>query len=330
MQTGGFYFILVLMTKTVIVIPVFDDWECLKKQIGNLDSVMNGRSCELSIVAVNDGSSFACPLKKVDFKTLSVIKSIEVVNLVRNVGHQRAITLGLACVQHHKPCDFVIVMDSDGEDRAEDVPRLLEESQRSPDHIIFARRAKRSEGPVFRIFYHLYRILFRLLTATPIAFGNFCAIPYPVLKRLGYVSELWNHFASGVIRSRIPIVSIPTERGKRFSGRSKMDFTSLIILGLSAIAVSLDRVAVRLILASIGLILFSIAAIAAVVAIRFLTDLAIPGWATYAVIGFAIILVQGLAMSVSVGFLVLSYRTQKHFVPYYDYQQFVLDLTTVL
>lgn len=313
-----------------IIMPVFDDWECLAKQIARVDDVMKGGDYDIRILAVNDCSSLACPFTREQFAAMGAVRHVDILNLVRNVGHQRAITLGLAFAQHHLTCDYVVVMDGDGEDRAEDLPALLEEARRYSDRIVFAQRAKRSEGMTFRIFYRVYRLLFRLLTGTPISYGNFCVIPFSLVKRIVYVSELWNHFASGIIRSGVPVVTIPTRRGTRFSGRPKMNFTSLVILGLSAISVSLDRAAVRLILASAVMIVTAGIAIAGVVAVRLLTDLAIPGWATYVALSLFVILVQGFTISVFLIFLVLNYRTQKHFVPYYDYSQFVLDSITVL
>ena len=53
--------------------------------------------------------------------TVSAIRIV--LRLRRNVGHQRAIALGLTYLQVEAGCEAVIVMDADGEDRPADVPR---------------------------------------------------------------------------------------------------------------------------------------------------------------------------------------------------------------
>ncbi len=313
----------------VIVTPILDDWDCLKLLAGRIDTAMSNTGYSITLLVVNDGSLMPCTLDKSISSTFNSITSIEIIDLIRNMGHQRAIVTGLAWAHHEKKADYIVVMDGDGEDRPEDIPKLLETAIRNKDRIVFAQRAKRSEGIAFRIFYRIYKLLFRILTGASISYGNFCIIPSSLVKRVLHVSEIWNHFASGIINSRLPFVTMPAERGMRYCGRSRLKFTSLVLLGLSAIAVSLDRAAVRLIMASIGLICFSLLAILTIVAIRFYTDLAIPGWATYAVLSFSIIIVQGFTISAFLTFLVLSYRTQRHFIPYTDYSLFVLNHSVV-
>ena len=107
-------------------------------------------------------------------------------------------------------------MDADGEDDPACVPALLDAvRQSSSPHVIFGGRSKRSEGPLFSIFYALYRLLFRLMTGRSIQFGNFCAVPAPLLPKIVALSEIWNHFAAGVVRARIPYEVVRFPRGKR-------------------------------------------------------------------------------------------------------------------
>jgi hypothetical protein len=50
----------------------------------------------------------------------------------RNLGHQRAIAIGLGYLKATVPGKFLIVMDSDGQDRPEDVRRLLAAAGANP------------------------------------------------------------------------------------------------------------------------------------------------------------------------------------------------------
>ena len=66
-----------------------------------------------------DGSNEA-PVYSIN--NLRQICAIEVVTLACNLGHQRAIAVGLVEVYCRKRFDAVLVMDSDGEDAPADAP----------------------------------------------------------------------------------------------------------------------------------------------------------------------------------------------------------------
>lgn len=107
---------------------------------------------------------------------------------------------------------------------------------------------------MFALSYHLYRIVHWVLTGERVRFGNFSAVPWSCLERLVSVSELWGHYAAAVMRSRIPYVSIRTNRGNRLAGRPQMRFTGLVVYGLRALAIFSDVVGVRLMLATLVLL----------------------------------------------------------------------------
>jgi len=307
-----------------IVMPVFDDWEAFRELVRRIEATVHQDMLNISILAVNDGSVSELDGRGDIFHGIKNIHSVDILHLTRNLGHQRAIAIGLAYAEQNLRQDTVIVMDADGEDRPEDIHVLVAKGMECRDKIIFARRTKRSEGVGFRYFYQMYKMIYRVLTGSSISFGNFCLIPSELLKKLVFVSEIWNHFSAGVIKSRLPFVTIPTVRGKRIGGSSRMNFNSLIGHGLSAVAVHMETVAVRLLLTALGLILLSLVGIGVVFGIRFLTDLAIPGWATNVSIGLVIIFMQAFFISLFLVFLILTYRTQKLFVPRVDYVHYVL------
>lgn len=311
-----------------IVLPVYNDWESFKLLLGEMSAVVEQMALQLHIVAVDDGSS-TVSLKHDDLNLNPKIGSVEVLHLTRNLGHQKAIAIGLAYVAQRQQCDTVIIMDSDGEDRPEDIVRLINASAESPNKIVFAKRTKRSEGTGFRFFYQIYKTVYYIFTGSSISFGNFCIIPLGLVKRLVFVSEIWNHFSAGVIKSKLPITTIPAERGYRIAGRSKMNLASLVMHGLSAISVHMDIVAVRLFLASIVLIILSAVGIFIVIGMRLLTTLAIPGWATNVTIGLLIILLQAFLISFLLVFMILTNRTYKLFIPYLDYAIYVFRIEKV-
>ncbi len=301
-----------------VVIPVFNDWESCQLLIQDIRKKTEPAFfSNLTFCWVNDGSSEDAPLS-----LLRTDGQDFVVDLTRNVGHQKAIALGIAYVSKYYPGHAILVMDADGEDRPEHLERLvsagLEEKK-----IVFARRTKRHEGFVFQFFYRIYKLVFRLLTGKSIAFGNFSFIPEKQAVKVAHVSEIWNHFSGGIIKSRIPYTSIPLERGKRLAGKSKMNFTSLVLHGLSAVAVHADTMAVRLMLFCVFLVTISVFSIAVVAILKFFTPFASPGWATTVVTGFTSLIMQSFLVSLLLLFVVLMYRTQKLFIPAKDYSDYI-------
>ncbi|MEJ5225727.1 MAG: hypothetical protein WHV44_14815, partial [Anaerolineales bacterium] len=239
------------------------------------------------------------------------------------------IAMGLAALHAEGVTAPVVVMDCDGEDRPEDLPRLLAAHEQHPGEIIFAQRAKRSEGHVFRLFYAIFKLIFGLLVGRNISFGNFCLIPPGLLRRVAYLQEIWNHFAAGIMHARLPWRTIPTQRGRRYAGNSQMNLVALVLHGLSAISVYIEVVYVRLLFFAFILILLDVLAFLVLVYIRFGTPLAIPGWATSVAVGLTVVMVQAVLFLALLSFVVLSTRSAKMFIPAVDYRDYLLKIERI-
>ncbi len=306
-----------------VVIPLFNDWEALGLLLNRIGAVVEPSVLNrLSFLVVDDCSAQ-------DYQTLptGVGRSLSILRLYRNVGHQKAIALGLAYLADQPILCPTIVMDSDGEDQPEDIPKLVRASADKPGHVVFAHRSKRREKLLFRVFYSLYKNVFRLLTGKVITFGNFSLVPPNLLRKLAHVSEIWNNYPGGVIRSRLPYTAIPLERGVRLAGESKMNFVSLILHGLSTVSVLMDTTAVRIALFCVLAALASVVGIGIVVIVRFFTDFGlktgVPSWGSYLVFSFLVVIMQAFLISLLLVFIVLTYRTQPQFIPAIQYQSFV-------
>jgi len=294
------------------VVPVFNDWESFVRLLDALDGVAGGLDAVLSVVAVDDGSLLPPPELPVDgYRNLV---GVELVRLRCNLGHQRAIAIGLAECARCERFSHVVVMDADGEDRPADVAALLAESLRRPEAIVVAARARRTEGPVFRAAYLVYRLFFRLLTGRTIDFGNFSALPIAVVRRLVFMPECWNHLAATLVKSRLPLARVATPRGTRYAGRSSMNLVALVAHGFSAFSVFIETAITRLLLFFGFTSVLSIAAALVAVMLRLGTSLAIPGWATN-VFGLSmVVFLQSLTLAAVVLFSVLSSRSSVPFL----------------
>ena len=319
-------------SRPLILIPVYNDYASLEQLLRLIHAELRGAGRSADVLVVDDGSvgrptgerlfSGHCPDGRPD-PDAAGLRVGRLLELRRNLGHQRAIAVGLCFAQQHLDHPAVILMDADGEDDPADLPRLLDAyDAHGGACLVFAARGKRSESLGFRAGYQLYKLLHRVLTGHGVRVGNYSVLPRFLLDRLVVVSELWNHYAAAVVKARLPFQTVATRRGRRLAGRSSMNLVSLVIHGLSAISVFSDTVGVRLILATLGLMGVTFGGVLAVVALRLLTDWAVPGWATYTAGLLGVILLQLGAILVVFITLLLAGRHGSSFLPLRDYPLF--------
>ena len=312
----------------IICIPVYNDWESVTVLLEKLDHEIAMLDGSVSILIVDDGSTENPPDKL--SKAPSHIDKIEIIQLRRNLGHQRAIAMGLCYIYANYECQAVLIMDGDGEDDPKDVHTLIDSCcRRKLCKIIFAKRSKRSDGQIFKLGYISYKIVHYLLTGIKVEVGNFSIIPYLMLNRLMGVSEIWNHYAASIFHARLPLEMVPIPRGERIAGKSRMNYTSLIVHGMSAISVFGETVAVRLLCVVSLLMLFTIGGLVTSVLIRFCTDLSIPGWATNLTGILGIVMLNLLLLAIFSVLMMLNSRDRLSFLPIRDWQYFIEKTITI-
>lgn len=306
-----------------VVIPVFNDWESTRAVLHDLNEQLVGIGRQIAVFLIDDSSS-ELPEPGWPGEPLQAIESIDVISLRFNVGHQRAIAVGLCHVADRDTGSPVLVMDGDGEDRPSEVSALFEEFlRREGGSIVFAERTRRSEGVVFAIGYHVYRAVHWLLTGIPVRVGNFSILPVASLKRIVYMPELWNHYAAAVFRSGLVFTQVPTVRGTRVSGRSHMTWTSLVTHGLSALAVFGGIVGVRLMLIALTLLTFILVGLAAVLASTFWTGASFSSEAIMGV-GMLLLLMSQVVMAASgLALFILNSRSDFNSFPLRDYRNLI-------
>jgi hypothetical protein len=306
-----------------ILMPILNDWASVEEVIGHLDRAFASSSDSVSIFLVDDGSTIAPP---VGFGRGShgKLREISILRLKNNMGHQRAIAVGLCYLAEKITCDSVLVMDGDGEDVPADAVRLVERMKQSVGPtIVFAERTRRSESITFRCGYFIYRVLHIALIGRDIRVGNFSAVPAAYLERLAIEPMLWNHYAASIMRSRLPVDRVPTERGSRINGQSHLDFVSLTIHGLSALACYSEIIGVRLILFSGVLVLLAIAAQLILFGLGWFGGLRVSAW-TSILLGLVFLAVLQIATLVcNFTMQIISLRSAQSFLPARDYTWFV-------
>lgn len=294
-----------------IVLPVYNDWVSFNRLLLDIQALFPRETFDIVIYAIDDCSdTLAQPLA-----LNGPIAAVNIVRLSMNVGHQRAIAVGLVLAAERPSADWIAVMDADGEDRPEDLRTLVTMAADAPDKVFVALRKKRSEGVSFKLFYWLYVRAFKMLTGKSIRFGNFSVLPRRYAVRLAHNGNVWNHFAATLVQAKMPLEAIPTIRGTRYAGRSSMNFVSLVTHGLGAMSVFSEAIFVRIILMSGLLLGASLIGSLTVIAMRLFTSVTVPGWAT-SVLGFAALLsVQAIVTPILMAFMLLNNRSALQIVP---------------
>ena len=281
-----------MTAQLVIVTPVHNDWACLHILVERLKPILDQAGITATIIAVDDASRVA-EAAPVD----------AIIRLTRNVGHQRAIAVGLDYALRTTDANLIAIMDADGEDRPEDLPRLLATLSGTHTQIAVANRRRRSEGARFRLFYAAYKLGFRVLTGEKLDFGNFCVLRRDAAQRLVGMHELWLNLPATIMRSQLDTIRLPTDRGRRYVGQSRMNLVSLVTHGLSAIGVFSERAFTRVLLAIGTTASFMLLSFVVGISLK-AAGLATPGWATTIAAAAVIVLVQSATVALCGLFIV--------------------------
>ena len=239
--------------KITILVPIYNDWQSVTKLVDEINNLGIDQKFQISILIVNDASNH----DRIDeIKNLKNIHSVKILNMKINQGHARCIATGLKYIFEKEDFDYVIPMDGDGEDRPEEIKELINQIRNSDDKPIVGERIKRSENLIFQICYQLHKLITLTFTGKSIKFGNFTCLPKSTVEKLINEKATWNSFSGSLAKIEKNLVPVPSIRGTRYFGPSKMSFYNLIKHSLSIISVFRKTFLIRSALFVILYILF--------------------------------------------------------------------------
>ena len=220
--------------KIIILTPIYNDWQSVYKLIDEINNLSLNQGFKISVYIFNDYSNHDRPNFE---KNLENINSVKIFNMKKNQGHARCIATGLRYIFEKDNFDYVIPMDGDGEDRPEEIEFFLDQIKKSQDKPIVGERIKRSEKMIFKICYQLHKFITLVFTSKSIKFGNYTCLPRSTVKKMINEKATWNSFSGSLKKIENDLISIPSIRGNRYFGPSKMSFINLIKHSLSIISV---------------------------------------------------------------------------------------------
>ena len=220
--------------KIKILVPIYNDWQSASKLLGEIDNNISDLDHEISVIIVNDASTHDRQDEQRDFKNLH---SIKIINMKINQGHARCIATGLKYIFEKEDFDYVIPMDGDGEDRPEEIKEFINQIDNSNNNPIVGERVKRSEKLIFKICYQLHKLITLTFTGKSIKFGNYTCLPKSTVEKMIKEKATWNSFSGSLKKIENNLLPIPSTRGSRYFGPSKMSFINLIKHSLSIMSV---------------------------------------------------------------------------------------------
>ena len=231
--------------KIKLLIPVYNDWQSVIKLLEIINSEVSGLSHEFSVIIVNDNSTENKSEMPINLDNLN---SIKIINMKNNQGHARCIATGLKHIFEKEEFDYVIPMDGDGEDRPDEIKQFVDNLNYSPDMSIVGERIKRSEGLIFKFCYSIHKLITLTFAGETIKYGNYSCLPKSIVEKMINEKATWSSFSGSLAKVAKDRVGIPSVRGTRYFGPSKMSFKNLIIHSLAIISVFKKKVLIRSIL----------------------------------------------------------------------------------
>lgn len=276
--------------KLSIVVPVLDEKEGLPELRRRLTAVLPADS---EVVFVDDGSTDGTPellrsFNKEDARFKAVLLS-------RRFGHGAAVMAGL----DRAAGEAVVLMDGDGQDPPELIPRLVD-AWKAGNQVVYGERTGRAEGGPRRLVTWLfYRLLARVAdTRIPLDAGVFCLLDRKAAAALKALPERHRYLPG--LRAWIGFTqaAVPYERAPRLSSTPKQSACALGGYAFDAVF-AFSAVPLRLAtLLGLGLSLLSFVYGAKVVYEKLFTDKPIIGWtstiATITLIGGTTLLTLGI------------------------------------
>ena len=118
------------MKKVIILIPVFNDWDSLKKLLIEIEkNIKDFPELIIECYVVNDASTIPSP----KFKKPERIKTLKILNMKANKGHARCNAFGIRYITQNEKFDYLILMDGDGEDRPSELESLIKVALENPN-----------------------------------------------------------------------------------------------------------------------------------------------------------------------------------------------------
>lgn len=214
-----------------VVIPVYNDEDVIYELYNRLLPVFNIINRNYELIFIDDGST---DKSYTLLKTLhDKDKNVKVLKQSRNFGQGNSILAGLK----YSKGELIIIMDSDLQDRPEDIPLLIEEIKQKNVSMAIAKWETRDDSLKKKLASWLFYKVSQQITDIKYekGLGVFRAIKKDAIKELLDVPEITGTILSLIYWSGISYAAVPLTREKRFAGTSGYNFKKMLQLSAQRI-----------------------------------------------------------------------------------------------
>ena len=264
------------MKKVSIVVPVFNEEDNLHEFYKQATTVMQKEKYDYNLIFVDDGSRDSSALILSELSKQDA--HVEAYLLSRNYGHQMALTCGL----DHADGDAVITMDGDLQHPPELLPQLLRLWEQGNEIVLTKRMATEDAGFFKNITSSMYYKLINTLSNVEITPGG---SDFRLMDRIAVDAfKLYRErarFIRGLVNTLgFKVAVLEFVAPPRFAGHSKFNLKKMLHFALDGIT-AFSNLPLRWSL-YVGLVcgLCSILLLGHVFFVKFVTNDAVPGWAT--------------------------------------------------
>lgn len=247
--------------KLAVVAPCYNEEAGLAEFVRRVKGACAGLGCEYEIVLVNDGSRDRTLAVALELASKDPV--IRVVNLLRNFGHQAAVTAGLDVASG----DVVVLIDSDLQDPPEIISEMVTAWKNGAD-VAYGQRRSRAGETAFKLFTaKLFYRLLKLMTKSeiPADAGDFRLMDRQVVDVLRSMRERHRFIRGMVSWVGGKQVAVSYDRTARFAGETKYPLRKMLAFALDAIT-SFSVVPLRLV-TYLALSIIGLTVLAAVVVV---------------------------------------------------------------
>ena len=215
-----------------VVVPIYNDEEVIAELLRRLTEIVPAITREYEIILVDDGSRDRS--WEIMCQERAQREHLRIARLSRNFGQQNAIAAGLSLTTK----DLIVLMDSDLQDKPEDIPVLIDALLADPQATMAIaqweeRKDSRMKIAVSRLFQHVSNSITDIHTMPRL--GIFRVMKKSVVDELRNFPERTATAVSLLYFIGSRYVAVPLKRDARFAGRSGYNLSKMLALTFARI-----------------------------------------------------------------------------------------------
>lgn len=269
-------------TELSVVLPVFNEEANIVELFQRVTQTLQSLKTRYEIIFVDDGSNDR------SFQILSDLHQndqshIQVIRFSRNFGHHQAILAGLEKANGN----FAAIMDSDLQDRPEDIPTLYQKAREGYD-CVYGIRPKKHHGVFKRLSSRIFWWIIKRLSGYPIPANQSI---FRILNRRAYqailsMQDRYPFLAGMCVWVGFKQTTVPIQHDQRHRGGSKYSVRKMVNLMWAAVTGFSTRPLRFVSYLGILISTFSFAMMICLSFIQLIKGSAVTGWASTIVVIF--------------------------------------------